>query len=427
MHGRIIHALFSTTVVLATLAVLSSCSRGTSGTNPESPQDKKFVFHSKPTAAVTFLSTQMSPVEEAAKMRNVILKDFPGTVEFKPNDSNFLLEQMESTRTRAGSASILVGALHGDLVKLHEQGELQPLDAVYGGLENRSFSENLLRLSRLDGNGIFYIPWMQASFVMVANKKALLFLPQGAKLGELTYAQLEEWAKNIFDKTGLRAMGFPAGGKGLMHRFFQGYLYPSFTGSTLVKFRGADARKMWSYFRNLWRYVQPGSLVYSTMADPLLAGDVLIAWDHTARLVKVFEERPGDFVAFPAPIGPKGRGFMPVLSGLAIPRDVADVENAALLIDYLTDGTIQNRTLVETGFFPVLESDAGNNLPASLRELNAAVRKQAASANSVTTLLPIGLGAHGMDFNNYYMLTFSGIVLEGKDIGTVLDLSLIHI
>jgi len=35
---------------------------------------------------VTFISTQCVPVEEAEKMRGVILRDFPGQVEFVPAD-----------------------------------------------------------------------------------------------------------------------------------------------------------------------------------------------------------------------------------------------------------------------------------------------------------------------------------------------------
>lgn len=407
--------------VLCITTGLFSCSNGHFSNKKKPEQAEKFIFTEKPTSSITFLSTQMNPVEEAGKMRNFILKDFPGSVDFKPNDSSFLYLQIDSLLKRNSSASILIGALHGDLVTLYEKDALQPIDSIYSNLKKRNFSENLLKLSRLNDKDMFYIPWMQASFVMIANKKALAYLPPGANLDELTYDQLALWSKTIFEKTGVRALGFPAGGKGLMHRFFQGYLYPSFTASTLLKFRGNDAKKMWEYFRDLWQYVQPSSLVYSTMADPLIAGDVWIAWDHTARLVKIFEDRPDDFIAFPAPVGPKGRGFMPVISGLAIPKSIVNIQNQALLIDYLTQVPIQNRTLAETGFFPVVASVTDSGIPYSLRGLCLSVDTQANSPESIPTLLPIGLGEHGDDFNNYYMLTFSEIVLDGKDITTVLN------
>ena len=398
-----------------------SCAKSDSQ-GPKAPtRPKAFAFQGKPTAGITFLSTQMNPVEEAGRMRNAILKDFPGKVDFRPNDNSFLFRQINSMLQGDPTASILVGALHGDLVKLYEEGALRPLDDVYAGLGARSFLDSLMKLSRLDGKDIYYIPWMQASFVMVANKKALPYLPQGADLNELSYDQLEQWAKDIFDKTGMKAFGFPAGGKGLMHRFFQGYLYPSYTASTLLKFRSPDAEAMWGYFKGFWRYVNPSSLVYSTMAEPLLTDDVWIAWDHTARLVKAFEQRPSDFVAFPAPVGPKGRGFMSVVSGLSIPKNVVDAGNPAVLIDYLTQPAIQDRTLSETGFFPVVASGAKDDVPRYLQELSAAVRRQAASRDAIPTLVPIGLGERGDDYNNLFMLTFSQIVLEGRDASAVLN------
>lgn len=406
-------------ISLALLALLVSCGAGKGGQEPKRPV--AFAFQYKPTAAIAFLSTQMNPVEEAGKMRNSILKDFPGSVDFRPNDNDYLFSQVASMLRENPSEAILIGALHGDLVKLYEEGSLQRLDDVYGRLAARGFPESLMKMSRLDGKSVYYIPWMQATFVMVADKKALPFLPAGARLDELTYEDLLAWARNIYEKTGKRALGFPSGEKGLMHRFFQGYLYPSFTASTLLKFRGADAGAMWAYFKRLWPFVNPGSVIYSTMAEPLITGEVWIAWDHTARLAKAFEERPDDFVAFPAPIGPKGRGFMAVISGLAIPSKEADTANPALLIDYLTDPAIQGRTLQETGFFPVVASRSTDGVPPRLRELCAAVDKQASSPDSVPTLLPIGLGERGDDYNKLFMVTFSEIVLEGRDIGAVLD------
>ena len=409
-------------LISALLLILSfSCGRrGVEGLK-KAASPKDFAFLRKPSSSIVFLSTQMNPVEEAGKMRNSILKDFPGTVDFRPNDNNYLFSQIDSMLRKNASESILIGALHGDLVKLYEGNALRPLNEVYKGLGNRKFSESLVKLSRLNGTDMYYIPWMQASFVMVANKKALAYLPQGARLDDLTYEQLAQWAKNIFDKTGMKAIGFPAGKKGLMHRFFQGYLYPSFTASTLLKFRSPAAKGMWEYFKSLWNYVHPGSLIYSTMAEPLITQDVWIAWDHTARLIKAFEKMPGDFVAFPAPIGPQGRGFMAVVSGLSVPRGSRVLEDQELLVDYLTQPAIQSRTLSETGFFPVVESEGTDDIPPDLRELSTAVSRQAGSSVSIPTLLPIGLGERGDDYNSLFMLTFSEIVLDDGDIQTALD------
>jgi multiple sugar transport system substrate-binding protein len=42
-----------------------------------------------------------------------------------------------------------------------------------------------------------YIPWMQATYLMAANRKALEHLPEGADLNALTYDQLIAWAAAV--------------------------------------------------------------------------------------------------------------------------------------------------------------------------------------------------------------------------------------
>ncbi len=372
-------------------------------------------------AALLFLSTQLNPVEEAQKMRSAILKDYQGEVDFRPNDSAYVYRQVDAVLRDRPGTPILLGALHGDFVKLYEDGRLRPLDDVLAGFSGKSFAGSLVDLGRLDGKSLYYIPWMQATYLLAVNKKALKYLPPGARIEALSYEQLFDWSVAILKGTGKFGLGFPAGEKGLMHRFLQGYLYPSFTGSALAKFRGADAVAMWSYMKRLWRVAQPDSLNYSTMAEPLLTEQVLIAWDHSARLLKAFEARPEDFVAAPAPIGPKGLGYTAVVSGLGIPKAVKAPEGPAALIGYLTEPAIQDRTLRETGFFPVVASAAEADDPPALKELARAVREQSGSARALPTLLPVGLGERSDEYNKIFMLAFSDIVLGGRDIPPVLD------
>jgi multiple sugar transport system substrate-binding protein len=401
--------------------LLCSCAPRKSEAGQASGSAKPFEFKAKPTSSITFLSTQMNPVEEAGKMRNSILKDFPGKVDFRPNDSGQVFSQIDALLKADSMESIVLGAGHGDFASLYERGALKPMGEEMARLSRRRFPDTLVALSKLDGKSSYYVPWMQASYVMVADKKALAYLPKDAKLDSLSYDQLRRWAAEIFKKTGMKTLGFPAGRNGLMHRFFQGYLYPSYTASTLLKFRGAEARDMWASFKGLWEYVHPGSLSYSAMSEPLLTGEVWIAWDHTARLVKAFRERPDDFVAFPAPIGPKGRGYMLIVAGLGVPAGARGSGDQDMLIEYLTEPAIQERTLDETGFFPVVSTEGLPGPPRYLAGLSSAVQKQTEDRISVPTLAPIGLGERGTDFNNLYMLTFSRIVLEGRDIAPVLE------
>jgi len=89
---------------------------------------------------------------------------------------------------------------------------------------------------------------MQASYIMVANKEALPYLPSRADINALSYDQLAAWASTVQQKTGRRLLGFPARPQGLMHRFLEGFLYPSYTGGVVVPFRSEAAESMWAQF-----------------------------------------------------------------------------------------------------------------------------------------------------------------------------------
>lgn len=67
-----------------------------------------------PGPRVVFLSTQLRPIEEAQKMRQVILKGFSGQVQFVPEDYPVWLNRvLAEAQTGRGTVGVL-GGLHGD-------------------------------------------------------------------------------------------------------------------------------------------------------------------------------------------------------------------------------------------------------------------------------------------------------------------------
>ncbi len=370
---------------------------------------------------VLILSTQAKPVEEAEKMRGIVLKDFPGQAEFIPEDEGVLIDRVLAEKQAGkGSVDVLI-ALHGTYPVLLKEEALSDVSALMERLSDRGIPEAFVELGKLGTDTQYYIPVMQATYIFAANKKALEYLPEGADINALTWDELLQWARNIYEATGDRKLGFPAGEKGLMHRFLEGYIYPSFTGGMVTNFRSDDAVAMWEFFQELWQYVNPQSVTYEFMQEPLLAEEVWVAFDHTARLINAFKERPDDFVAFPAPAGPMGRGFMPVIVGAAIPTTAPNRAGAEALIEYLTEPDTQIAILREIGFFPVTNVDFPGYVSVGIRLEGEAVTKQAAAPDALPALLPVGLGGRGGEFNKIYRDTFTRIVLNGEDIRTVLD------
>jgi len=367
-------------------------------------------------ADVLFWSTQAKPVEESQAMRDQVLAGYGEAVDYQPNDGGpWLTRVMAELQAGTGTIAVL-GALHGDFSAMNPD-DLVDLD----DLGVMSASDTFNDLAKLGTDTMQYIPWMQASYIMAANKEALPYLPEGADINALSYDQLIEWTANVHEGVGEPKFGFPAGPKGLKHRFFQGYLYPSYTNGVVRTFASDDAVVAWEKMKELWTHTNPASTNFSFLQEQLLNGDAWIAFDHTSRLAQAFNDRPDDFVAFPAPAGPTGRGFMPVLAGVAIPRTAPDMDAAKALVKYMLDPATQIATLKATNFFPVVDADLPDDLPPAVQAAGNAVALMSASPDANPGLLPAGLGDKGGDFSRVYADTFERIVLAGQDIRAVLD------
>jgi multiple sugar transport system substrate-binding protein len=365
---------------------------------------------------VLLWSTQASKVTEQKSMQEMVFKDAPVSTDFIANQEGPYITRLEA-ELQAGKGSIgVLGALHGQLAT--NANDLVDLSKLAKDLK---IGDSYMKLGKLGTGEQKYIPWMQATYVMAANRKALPFLPKGADINALTYDQLVQWSKNLAEKTGGPKFGFPAGPQGLKHRFFQGFLYPSYANSSVTEFRSDQAVKGWEMMKELWKYTNPASTGYNFMQEPLLADQVWVAFDHIARLSDAFNKRPGDFVAFPAPAGPTGRGFMPVLAGLAIPKTAPDRAGSERLIAYLMKPDVQLKTLQATNFFPTLDMPIPANISVAARLTGEAVARQVAAKDANPGLLPVGLGALGGKFNQVYVDTFERVVLAKQPVKAVLD------
>jgi multiple sugar transport system substrate-binding protein len=370
-----------------------------------------------------FASTQFSPVPEQEALRQKILAGWKGaSVEFITDQEPVIIDRITAEAKAGGTGSIgIVGLENGQFGSLVAANYLSDLSAAVTRNSDKKINGDMLTLGKFGGSTQLYVPWMQATYFLAANKQALQYLPAGADVQALTYDQLIAWAKNIFDKTGQKRFGWPVGTNGLIHRLLQGYWYPSFTGGLVTTFKSAEAAAMWGKIKELWQYSNPQSTTYANMDEPLQSGEVWVAMDHAARLIKALKAKPDDFVTAPAPAGPKGRYYMSVVIGLGIPKTTPNANGANALIDYLLKPETQITTLREVSFFPVTNIPLPTDLDKGLKLEADAVVRQSAATDAKVVPLPVGLGSKGGDFNTAILNTFQRIVVKGETIQTVLN------
>jgi len=402
-------ALLQSTAGAAALAALTSaCSASTSGGSAGGGT----------AGSLTFMSTQFTPVEERQKYESVLKKYAPG-VGFNPVDGGVFPSTIKS-QLAAGKVQInLVGGLHGDLAPFADQ--LEDLSSVAQSLSSAGYAKDILDLAKLGTSSTRYIPWMQASYVVAVNKKALQWLPSGADVNKLTYEQYLAWAKAAKAANGGKGVfGHPAGPKGLHHRFYQGFLLPSFTGGQMTTFMSDGAVQAWTYMRELWGAMNPASTNYDFMQEPLARGEVLVAWDHVARLVGAVGDKPDEWQMVPAPTGPKGLGYMLVVAGLGILKGAPDKDRAIEVIRKLSTPEAQIDTLRSNAFFPVVKADPPSDLPAGAQLEAKAVAAQQNAAKAVLALPPVGLGAKDGEVGQLFKNCFQQICLSNADIKSTL-------
>src|SRR2546421_539963 len=215
---------------------------------------------------LTFMSTQFTPVEESERFRKILATaDKDVKVNYVTGDAGQLTTQVKA-QVQAKQVKInLVGGVDGDLATLGTD-LLEDLSGLAGELSAAGYPDEFRTLGKLGTDKTYYIPWAQATYVLAIQKDALAWLPSGADVDNLTYDQYLTWAKAARLANGGRAVfGFPGGPKGLLHRFLQGYLYPSFTGGQVTTFRSADAVTAWQYLRELWANCATASANYEFM------------------------------------------------------------------------------------------------------------------------------------------------------------------
>lgn len=367
--------------------------------------------------SATFFSTQFTPVEEKQRFE-AVLKTFvtdPVTSFNSVGVSDFTTNL--KTQVDAKQLQITVaGALHGDLTPLADY--LEDIDDLVADAQAAGIPQAMLDLGKLGGTKQKYIPWMQATYVVAVNKKALAWLPAGADVNALTYDQYLAWAKAANAANGKPVFGFPAGPKGLYHRWFQGYLLPSFTGAQITRFTSDDAITGWTWMQEFWANCNPASTNYDNLQEPLARGEILVGWDHVARLVAAPKDKPDDWLMVPAPIGPKGLGYMLVVAGMAIPKG-ADKANAKKVIKALSAPKAQVEVLKQNAFFPVVKAELPSDLPAPVKLEAQAVAAQMNSPKALLALPPVGLGTKDGELSQVFKDCFKEICLNKGDPKTV--------
>ncbi len=306
-------------------------------------------------------SRLFSPPREQEFFINEILKPWEEennvTVVFQIIDDKTLLERAQVQQQTGHVTTDLVIVFNAWMPTWIEKGWVEDLSDVVAQWGDRTFMEAFNQDMVKDGKQ-YFLPMAADVYLLLANNKALDYLPEGADIDALTWEQYAQWAVNIAQGEGegkLCVNGVP--GKFWIYQF--GGTALSY-GAGFPDANSPEAMQAWKVWETIGKgngFV-PTVLNIDNCVDPMQREETWLVVTHQARVGQVYSAAETQFTIGPAPAGPAGIGTIAGASGIAIMKGSPNKDLAIKLLEYLTRPETMVKIAKGTGGFipPVKEA-----------------------------------------------------------------------
>ncbi|MBI9101768.1 MAG: carbohydrate ABC transporter substrate-binding protein [Spirochaetales bacterium] len=219
-----------------------------------------------------------------------------------------------------------------------------PVDQWRDRTFSRAFRESISK-----GRNTYFAPVGGDVYLLLANKKALPYLPAGADVQALTWEEYVDWAVAIAEgeKEGKTAVtGIPM--KSLIYMY--GGMFLSYGGEFPV-INSPGAIEGWKLLSKMSNAYTPTVNTYDNVSAPMKNEEAWLTVAHMARCGEAYRSNPSAFVLAPAPAGPEGIGSIAGTSGFAVVKGAPHEELAIKFIEYMTEPEMAVKIARGTGGF----------------------------------------------------------------------------
>ncbi len=286
---------------------------------------------------LVFDSRLWTPPHEQEYVINEILIPFGRenncVVNFSIIDDDTLLKRAKLQKDTGNVSTDLIIAFASRFPEWVNPGYVEDLTAVVGGWTDRTFSSGINSMAVIRGRQ-YFVPIASDVYLLIANKKALKYLPYGADVQDLTWEVFAAWAVAMAKGEGegkVAVTGVPeksfiyqVGGIGLSY------------GAGFPDVSSAGALKAWEIMVTMRNAFTPTVSTYASLVDPMKRGEAWLTWAHVANVGEIYGSNPSQYVIGPVPKGPKGKGSIAGTQGFAIPKGAPNKDLAIKLIEYMT-------------------------------------------------------------------------------------------
>lgn len=241
----------------------------------------------------------------------------------------------------------------GDMPKYIENEFARPMDDLISGLGITvlgAFNES----TKMNGS-TYYIPISADVYLLIANNKALPYLPAGADVEAITWEQYKEWALAIAEVEGPKVT-FPAQPiKSIQYQL--GGISLSYGGG-FPEINSDGMKAAWDLVGEL---MAAGAIVETSFnyGDPIelmKSEEAWLSFYHMVPVGDIYGSAPAKYTVAAAPMGPVGNGTIAGAWGIGITTGTEKGEAAEAFISYLTNPDVLYKIAAGTGgFIPPVE------------------------------------------------------------------------
>ena len=310
---------------------------------------------------LVFESRLFSPPREQEFFINEVIVPFEEEhgvkVYFQILSDNDQFERAEVQQSTNHVSTDIICAHNGKMPDWLDAGWVEDLTPLVESWTDRHFSPTFNSDTNRDGKQ-YFLPVGADVYLLLANNKALPYLPAGTDIDAITWEQYAQWAVNIAEGEGegkvcitgipMKSWVYQFGGSAMSY----GAGFPDINSPA-----AAEAWKIWEKIGKANGFV-PTVMNIDSCVDPMMREESWLTVFHNARAGQVYASNETQFTLAPAPIGSKGIGTIAGVSGYAIMKGAPNYDLAVDFLEYLTRPDIQVKIAKGTGGFipPVQEA-----------------------------------------------------------------------
>jgi len=313
---------------------------------------QKRIASAKTSETLVVLSRLWSPPHEKDFVLNDIIPPFEKenncTIDFQTLDDEALLKRARVQKETKHVVTDVVVIYVSKMREWVDNGYVTDLTQTVNSWNDRTFTKGFAEMTVFNGKQ-YFLPIGADDYLLCANKKALKYLPDGAKASNLTWEQIADWSLRIAAGEGVGKFAFTGvSQKMLIYQLSTAILS---YGGGFPDIASSQAVKAWNLFIKMRKSFSPTIRTYDSVVPPMKRGEAWLTVSHNARIGEIYSSNPTRFVIAPPPSGPAGMGSVAGVSAFAIPDGCPHPELAVKFLKYMTSPEIQLKLAKGTGGF----------------------------------------------------------------------------